>query len=88
MLVAGDLGEEEAALDLLHVGLDANLPPLFPDHLTDLRVGDEGAGRRSRHGEATAVDQQQVPRLIGLKSAHFHPRPAHVLGSVRVCELK
>ena len=52
------------------------------------KCGDEGAGRRSRHGEATAVDQQQVPRLIGLKSAHFHPRPAHVLGSVRVCELK
>src|SRR5258705_5738195 len=71
VLVACDAREEEAPLQLLDVGLDADLLPLLLDHLGDLRVGDEGA-RRGLQLEAEpplAVGAQPIALAVLLGEA-------------------
>src|SRR5262249_56193337 len=69
LLVGGRALEGQAALDLLHLEVDADLLPLLADHLRDLRVLHElAAERHDLDAEpALAVRPQAIalPVLLG-----------------------
>src|SRR5207244_2580570 len=66
LLVGGRALDREAALDLLHLEVDADLLPLLADHLGDLRVLHELAAERHDLDAQPALAVTAKPIALGV----------------------